>query len=186
MRQMRNVIGKLPKRSLRVGVRLEIEAWIISIAGALPGFVGMLIRNLIYRALFKKLNGLALIQNRVVFVHTNNLQVGSFFGCNSGTYINALGGITIGNNVLIGTNVTISSGKHNIDRISSSIFEQPSEPHQIIINDGVWIGAGAVIMPGVTLGASSVIGANSVVTKNTLNNGVYAGAPARLIRMRIT
>jgi acetyltransferase-like isoleucine patch superfamily enzyme len=178
------IISKLPERSLLKGLRLEIESVIVTVVGSLPGFFGMILRNVFYRFLFKELKGFSLIQNRVVFVNTENLSVGKFFGCNSNSYINALGEIRIGNNVLIGNNVTVSAGFHSIDKLKSSIFEQPSTPRRISIEDGVWIGAGAVIMPGVNLKEGSVIGANSVVTKDTEPMGVYIGAPAKLIRYR--
>jgi maltose O-acetyltransferase len=57
-------------------------------------------------------------------------------------------------------------------------------PKAIIIEDDVWIGAGAVIMPGVTLRRGTVVGANSVVTKDTEEYAVVVGAPARKIRSR--
>lgn len=184
MVQFKQIVSKLPAGSIFKGIRLEIESWLVSIIGAIPGFTGMLLRNFIYKLLFNKLIGFSLIQNRVVFVNTDNLIIGNFFGCNSGTYINALGGINIGNNVLIGNNVTISAGIHPIDKIKGSIIEQQSKPGRINIEDDVWIGAGVVILPGVTCGKGSVIGANSVLTRDTIPNGVYVGAPAVFKRLR--
>lgn len=186
MKLTSRIISKLPNGSIMNGIQLEVESWLISLVGSIPGFVGMVLRNIIYKIVFKRLEGFSLIQNRVIFVNTNRLEVGKFFGCNSGTYINALGGIRIGNNVLIGNNVTISAGMHAIDFLDGSIIEQPSLPVEIIIEDGAWIGAGAVIMPGVKIGKDSVIGANSIVTGDTLAMGVYVGAPAKLIRLRRT
>jgi maltose O-acetyltransferase len=178
------IISKLPSGSILKGLRLEIESWIVSIIGAIPGFLGMSARNLVYKMLFRKLEGFSLIQNRVVFVNTENLVIGNFFGCNTGSYINALGGVTIGDNVLIGNNVTISAGIHPIDSLVGSIIEQQSIPRKIVIENDVWIGAGVVIMPGITLQRGCVIGANSVVTHDTIPMGVYVGAPATLRRLR--
>ena len=184
MARSNKIISKLPSGSILKGIRLEIESWIVSTVGAIPGFLGMLARNLTYKILFSKLVGFSLIQNRVIFVNTENLVIGKFFGCNSGSYINALGGIVIGNNVLIGNNVTISAGMHPIDYLVGSIIEQQSIPKEIVIEDDVWIGAGVVIMPGIRLQRGCVIGANSVVTHDTIPMGVYVGAPATLRRLR--
>jgi acetyltransferase-like isoleucine patch superfamily enzyme len=115
----------------------------------------------------------------------DQLSIGQTFGVNSGSYINAIGGITIGNHVLIGSNVTISSGRHPIDDATPPVFARASEPLPIAIEDDVWIGAGAVIMPGITLRQGTVVGANAVVTKSTEAYTVVAGVPARKIRSRI-
>ena len=184
MRQAHLIISKLPSGSLIKGMRLEAESWLVTLLGAIPGFIGMILRNLIYNKLFKKLEGFSLIQNRVIFVNTDQLTVGKFFGCNSGTYINALGGIKIGDHVLIGNNVTISSGKHEIDSLELPIIAEPTTPRGITIEDDVWIGAGAVVMPGVVLRRGSVVGANAVVTRDTQEFSVNVGVPAIKIRTR--
>ena len=163
----------------------QVEALLIWLFGHFPGFIGFVIRNIIYRLLFKKLKGFAWIQPNVQFVETNKLKVGRFFGINSGSYVNAVGGINIGDYVLIGSNVTISSGQHQIDGSASPVFSRPILPKEIIIEDDVWIGAGAVIMPGITLRKGTVVGACSVVTKDTTEYSVVVGAPARKIRSRI-
>lgn len=174
-------------RSLGVGtiVRSELEAWMLGLFDLIPGFVGIFLRYPVYKLLFRRLGGLPIIQRRVTIVHTHRLTVGKHFGVNSGTYINALGDITIGDYVLIGSNVTISSGRHEIDGAEPPVFARPSTPLPIHIEDDVWIGAGAVIMPGITLAKGSVIGAGAIVTKSTVSYGVFAGIPAKLIRMRV-
>ncbi len=163
----------------------QVEAIAFWLVGGLPGVIGFAVRSFIYKLLFKHLGGFAYVQHGVTIVQANRLSVGRNFGCNTGTYINAVGDIMIGDYVLIGSNVTISSGKHPIEGDQPHIFARPAEPYPIIIEDGVWIAAGAVIMPGIRLGQGSVIGANAVVTKDTEAYGVYAGAPARKLRSRL-
>ena len=58
----------------------------------------------------------------------------------------------------------------------------PSEKHDITIHKGAWIGSGAIILGGVTIGENAVVGAGSVVTKNVGKNTVVAGNPAKLIK----
>lgn len=176
---------KLKNYSIRSLVWLQWEAFCIWIFQNIPGYPGFLIRNLVLNCLCKKKSGFTWLQPNIQLVHTDRLILGKNVGINSGCYINALGTITMGDFVLIGSNVTISSGKHPIDGPLPHIYERPSIPMPIVIEDGVWIGAGAVIMPGITLGKGTVIGANAVVTKSTDPYSIMVGVPAKKIKSRI-
>ena len=90
----------------------------------------------------------------------------------------------MGDYVLIGSNVTISSGLHDIEGRLPPVFARAGVPKAIVIEDDVWIGAGAVIMPGVTLRRGTVVGANAVVTRDTDEYAVVVGVPAKKIRTR--
>ena len=162
----------------------QIEAFVIGLVSWIPTILGMTIRNFVYRALGMKAKGFCWIQPGVMFVNIHRLKVGRNFACNSGTYINALGNIAMGNDVLIGSNVTISAGKHDIEGRGRSVFSRPAVPSSIYFGNDIWLGAGVVILPGLHLGDGTVVGANSVVTKDTENYSVMAGVPARLIRFR--
>lgn len=175
---------KLPGIGWGEIVRSQIEALVFWLAGGLPGVPGFAIRSAVYRLLFKKLDGWCWIQPGVTIIRASRLSVGKNFGCNTGTYIGATAGVTIGDYVLIGPNVTITSGMHPIDGLQPRIVERPVVHKPVVIEDDVWIGSGAAIMPGVTLRKGSVIGANSVVNRDTEAYGVYVGAPARKIRSR--
>ena len=97
--------------------------------------------------------------------------------------------IDIGNNVLIASNVQIYTATHSV-RVDERMVQDWSEGQEICrtyalpvkIEDGVWIGGGAIILPGVTIGRNSVIGAGSVVTRSIPENCVAAGNPCRVIR----
>ena len=160
----------------------EIEGWIYWLLGSLPGVIGIGLRNIAYCFLMKNKKGIFWVQPRVTIVNSYNFSVGRNCGINTGTYINAKGGITFGDNVLIGSNVTISSGKHPIEGKNPSVFERPTIPLPIKIEDDVWIGANAVIMPNVVLRKGTVVGAGAIVTKDTEEYSVVAGVPARIIR----
>ena len=88
--------------------------------------------------------------------------------------------VTIGDYVMIGPNVTISAAGHPIRpdlRREAMQFNFP-----VRIEENVWIGAGAIILPGVTIGENSVIGAGSVVTRDIPENVVAMGVPCRVVR----
>lgn len=88
--------------------------------------------------------------------------------------------IYVGDDVMIGPNVTICTGTHPIDielRRKKGQYNLP-----VYIKENVWIGGGVFIMPGVTIGENSVIGANSVVTKDIPANVVAFGSPCKVVR----
>lgn len=81
---------------------------------------------------------------------------------------------------MIGPNVTLCAGTHPLSpelRLKKAQFNLP-----IVIEKNVWIGAGAIILPGVTIGENSVIGAGSIVTKNIPKNMLAYGSPCKVIR----
>lgn len=88
--------------------------------------------------------------------------------------------IFIGSNVKIGPNVVLSTAGHPIDPGLRRRVAQFNLP--IHIGDGVWLGAGAIVLPGITIGENSVIGAGSVVTKDIPANVVAVGNPCRVMR----
>ena len=89
----------------------------------------------------------------------------------------ARGGITIENDVQIAANVQLLSNNHDpYDR--QVLLCKP-----IVIKEGAWIGAGASIMAGVTVGKHAIVGAAAVVTKDVPDYGVVVGAPAKVIKM---
>lgn len=175
---------KLSGYSIIELLRIELEAWLFFLVGSIPGSAGFLLRNAVCALLFKSKGGTVLVQPRVTFVHCHKISAGKMLGVNSGCYINAVGGVAFGDFVLLGSNVTISSGIHPIDGCLPPVYARPVVPKPIIVEDDVWIGAGAVILPGVILRKGTVVGANAVVTKTTSEYAVVVGAPAREIRNR--
>ena len=91
--------------------------------------------------------------------------------------------IIIEDNVLFASNVFISDGFHGYNRIDVAYKDQPiSNLGSIHIGEGSWIGQNVVIMPGVSVGKFSIVGANSVITKSIPAYCIAAGAPARIIK----
>lgn len=90
------------------------------------------------------------------------------------------GEVYIGDSVMIGPNVTIATAGHPVQPDLRRKGIQYNLP--VHIKDNVWIGAGAVILPGVTIGENSVIGAGSIVTKDIPANVVAVGNPCKVLR----
>ncbi|MCL2019718.1 MAG: sugar O-acetyltransferase [Oscillospiraceae bacterium] len=88
--------------------------------------------------------------------------------------------IYVGNNVLFAPNVVVTTATHPVHPSLRSRKGQYNA--EVRIGDNAWIGAGAIILPGVTIGENSVIGAGSVVTKDIPSNVVAVGSPCRVMR----
>jgi maltose O-acetyltransferase len=88
--------------------------------------------------------------------------------------------VTIGSNVLFGPAVQIYTATHPVSAAERRTWLESAKP--ITIGSDVWVGGGAIICPGVTIGERSVIGAGSVVTRDIPADVVVAGSPARIIR----
>lgn len=90
--------------------------------------------------------------------------------------------IKIGNDVWTGHHVYITDQNHGYEDISLPISQQTQPERAVVIGDGSWLGYGAVVLPGVTIGKHVVIGANAVVTHDIPDFSVAVGVPARVIR----
>lgn len=94
------------------------------------------------------------------------------------------GGITTGRDVLISPHVVITSHQHSLGPGARPICELPTRFEAVTIEDDVWIGSGAVVLPGVTIGAGSVVGAGAVVATSIPSRCVALGVPARVVGTR--
>ena len=182
---VRLLIIKARKYSFYELLRLEWEAFLGWGSRWLGGFPGFVLRFLVNKLLFKRIGFMCYIQPNVFFVHSERIVCGYNFCVNSNSYINGVGGIEIGNNVLLGSGVVMSSGEHQYSDSLEPFVLQKIIPKKITIGDGVWIGANAVIMPGVIVAEGTVVGAGAVVTKSTEPFSVVVGVPARKIKMRV-
>jgi len=114
------------------------------------------------------------------------IEIGDNVSFNSNVMINAdIGGnIKIGSNVLMGPNVVVRASNHMFKNKTIPIAEQGHLSGSIIIEDDVWIGANVVILPNVSIGKGSVIGAGAVVTKDIDCFSIAVGVPAKVIDQR--
>lgn len=109
-------------------------------------------------------------------VRFHEVRIGKNVIVMNGCLMMAAGGIYIGDETQIAANVQLISNNHDLED-RNVITCKP-----INIGRRVWIGAGATILPGVTIGDNSVVGAGSVVTKDVPSDTIVAGNPARFIK----
>jgi len=185
-------------------LREEICDWWIALLGCIPGRSGRLLRRLYYRTVLARSgpvlsigehveigcpssiafgNDIYLVRNAVLRACGGaSLRMGDCITVNGNARIIAdFGEIEMGRDIMIGPNVVIRASNHRFDRTDVPMFEQGHTNERIVIGNDVWIGANAVILPGVTIGAHVVVAAGAVVTRDVPDYAVVAGVPAKVI-----
>ena len=99
-----------------------------------------------------------------------------------GLHNTIIGPVTIGSHVNLAQGITVTALNHNFGDRSLRIDEQGIETRPVVIGDDVWIGANAVVLPGVTIGSHSVVAAGAVVTRDVPPGSLAAGVPATVKR----
>jgi acetyltransferase-like isoleucine patch superfamily enzyme len=107
-----------------------------------------------------------------------HIQIGKNVFINHACSFLDLGGITIEDNVLIGPKVNLITENHPVEPSKRKFLDLKS----ILVKQNAWIGAGATILPGVTVGENSVVAAGAVVTKDVPDNTIVGGIPAKIIK----
>lgn len=145
----------------------------IKIGGILRRIAG----NLIISEMGKNVN----IEKNAVFSH--RIKIGDNSGL--GIACRVPQGVTIGNDVMMGPQCKIYTRNHAFDRTDIPMREQHyQEIKPVTIGNDVWIGTNVIILPGVNIADGCIIGAGSVVTKDTLPYSVNAGNPCKFIKSR--
>lgn len=98
-----------------------------------------------------------------------------------GLHSTIIGPVCIGNHVNLAQGITITALNHNFYDATKRIDEQGIATKPVVIKDDVWIGANAVVLPGVTIGSHAVVAAGAVVTHDVPDNTVVGGVPAKVI-----
>lgn len=107
-----------------------------------------------------------------------NIKIGERVFINAGVMMVDLGGITLEDDALIGPGVNLISVNHQLDPAKRKELQLAP----VRIKKNAWVGARAIVLPGVTVGENAVVGAGSVVTKDIPANSVAVGVPAKVIK----
>ena len=99
-----------------------------------------------------------------------------------GLHNTIIGPVKIGDNVNLAQGITVTALNHNFNDPSKRIDEQGVSTNAVTIGNDIWIGANAVILPGVSIGNHSVVAAGAVVTKDVPAHTLVAGVPAKVIK----
>lgn len=119
---------------------------------------------------------------------TPSITIGNRCAIRNNAHITAINSITIGDDLLTGTNVLITDNSHGMathEHMSLPFTERPMvSKGPVVIGNKVWLGNNVCVMAGVTIGDGAIIGANSVVTHDVPAYAVAAGIPARIIKQQ--
>lgn len=155
----------------------------VSNAKSLQIELNQTINNNDFRTIWKEISGNELDTTTTISLPFQ-INVGTSTIIGKNVFINSdctfldLGGITIEDDVLIGPKVSLLTEGHPIEpEKRKSLFAKP-----ILIKKNAWIGAGAIILPGVTIGENSIVAAGAVVSKDVPDNVVVGGIPAKIIK----
>lgn len=161
-----------------------IYSYFINISYLLMELLPPFVRNLLFKLIFKKMGKNCLIDYKTYFRYPSRISVGNHVTINRecalyASYMVENVEIKIGNNVALSPHVRIFTATHDYSTLGLD-----DTAASVIIEDYAWIGGGAIILPGVTIGEGSVIGAGAVVSKNVPPYSVAVGNPARVIKAR--
>lgn len=99
-----------------------------------------------------------------------------------GLHNTIIGPVTIGSHVNLAQGITITALNHYFDDSEKRIDQQGISTKEVVLEDDIWVGANAVILPGVTIGKHAVVAAGAIVTKDVPPHSLVAGVPAKVIR----
>ena len=148
------------------------------------GKYGLAVRYALLKSIAKEVGDNVSIHQGVYILNAENLIIGDNVSIHPMCYIEALGGVKIGSNVSIAHATTILSTSHTYMNARQPIKDQPLNLLQTTIENNVWLGAKVTVLGGVVVSSGCVVGAGAVVTKNTKENSIVAGVPAKKIKDR--
>lgn len=144
-----------------------------------PGHIGEAIRFILVRRLADECGHCVRIAEGVILKNIEGLQLGDHVSLHPMCYIDAYGGIRIGNDVSIAHATSILSTEHDYDAPGEMIRDAKVVSRPVEIGDNVWIGCGVRILAGVRVASTAVVGAGAVVTRDVAAGHVVAGVPAK-------
>jgi len=155
-----------------------------------PTKIGFILRATVYSKVLKKAP-LSFSRRTIIKWYRNiritdpgKMEVGAGTSIERGNLFMSEGGITIGRDVLLAPYCKLITHQHTFREPDKSIYDQEMEYGPIVIEDGAWIGAGAIVLPGIRIGKGAIVGAGSVVIRNVPALEIWAGNPAKKIRDR--
>lgn len=157
-------------------VFLEFEVMLLHLVGIIPCHFT---RRFFYRLAGIKIGSGSTLHTGARFYNPGNIKIGQDSIIGENVVLDGRDQLTIGNHVDIATDVMIYNSEHDVQ---SKDFQAISQP--VVIEDYVFIGPRAIILPGIKIGKGAAVGAGAVVTKNVESLSIVGGVPAKVIGER--
>jgi acetyltransferase-like isoleucine patch superfamily enzyme len=165
-------------------IKQEIRLLMESMIRSIPGYLGIKIRRHYYRGRLKKCGEGTIISEFIFFDRPDRISLGDRVGIGRFCSFSGAFGIEIDDDVLIGPYTMVESVDHVRKDLEIPISQQGYCGSTVHIGKGSWIGAGVLILSGVTIGENCIVGAGAVVTRDVTPRTVVAGIPAKEIGRR--
>ena len=163
-------------------IACELWTWWEALFRWVPGRTGRLVRLAAHWPFLRR-NGRVWIGEYTHIWEPWKVSIGDHVRIGRFNTLTATGGIEIGDNVMFGPMVVLSTSSHRFDG-AEAMWNQGLSAKPIIIRDDVWIGTGVTVMGGVEIGTGAIVGAGAVVTKDVPANAIVGGVPAQVLRWR--
>ncbi len=159
-----------------VNILLEFEVFLLHVVSAIPSHY---LRRMFYRAVGIRIGRGSTIHTRASFYYPRNISLGDDTIVGERVVLDGRDVLKIGSHVDIASEVMIYNCEHNVEDENFS-----AQCGKVIIEDYVFIGPRAIILPGITIGRGAVVGAGAVVTKDVPPFAIVGGVPAKIIGER--
>lgn len=164
----------------------DLIIWLLyeHLVSKIPYNYGNKLRKKLLKPILGYLGDNSTISSNVKLIHPKEINIGNNVGIARDVVLDGRGYIKIDDNSIIGFESIILTCTHNYNRLDIPIKEQGMFSKPILIGKDCWIGARVTILPGIKIGDGSIVGTNSVVTKDVPPFHIVGGIPSKIIRER--
>jgi maltose O-acetyltransferase len=152
-----------------------------------PFKIGKRVRGLLCKGIFRLCGPNVNVEKWAFFGLGRDIEIGANSGIGIRAHIGGIDGrgeLIIGQNVMMAPEVVILTLEHKHDRVDAPMLGQGVDISRVTIEDDVWIGMRAMILPGVRIGKGSIVGAGAVVTRDVPPYSIVGGVPAKIVSTR--
>ena len=160
----------------------RLRVWLYQFFSNFSGLIGVGVRYVLLKSLCKFVGENVYIDKDVCIKNFRGLSIGSNVSVHRFSYLDALGGIHIGNDVSIAHNCSLVSFNHDWSDARIPIRDAKVVPAEIAIGNDVWLGCGVRVLAGASIGNRCVVGAGAVVAGDLAANAIYCGVPAKAVK----
>jgi len=173
--------GDGPRWTLGSGwnIATQVKRWSKRFLGSVPGRIGSGLRRRLY--CFESVGDDVFLSGGLCVEYSGRLRIGEHVGVNQNCFINAGGGVSISDWVLISPGATVHSQDHDVVRLDAPLAMADDVRRPVSIGEGAWLAANWTVLAGVIVGRGAIVAADAVVTQDLPQFAIVGGVPARVL-----